>query len=97
MKEISQKKLSLNPEELKVQTRSQNELEENELPMLYVLVQIIQEIIVVLIFNDELESDIKKTIDLASTVKDSHESIAKLTEKKIIEKMNSINTLHTKF
>lgn len=49
------------------------------------------------IFNDELESDVFKAVNLASTIKDSHESISKLSESKIVEKIDTINQLHQRF
>jgi hypothetical protein len=78
-------------------SREQNEIMNNELPLLYVLIQISQEVLVNYIFNDELESDVLKAVNLASTIKDSHESISKLPEGKIMEKIDAINQLHQRF
>ena len=78
-------------------SREENEIIDNELPLLYLLVQLSQEVLVNYIFNDELESDVLKAVNLASTIKDSHESISKLPEGKIMEKIDAINQLHQRF
>jgi len=44
-----------------------------------------------------MESDILKAINLASTIKDSHESIADKSETKIKEKVDVINQFHQRF
>ena len=69
-------------------SRSDNELVNNQLPLLQALIQMIQEILWSYMFNDELDSSIMKVVSIASTVKDAPWlSASQRTEKQVHDKI----------